>query len=73
MFAVDVPKLRGKIAERGFNLTGLAKEIGVDRNTLSKYLRTPEKMPIGILDALTKALCDTPEEVRSIFFCGKLT
>ena len=48
MVRIDVPKVRGKMAERGFNITSMAMRLGVSRNTLSGYLETPEKMPYSL-------------------------
>lgn len=72
MFNVNVPKLRGKIAERGYNLTTLADELQVNRTTLSRYLAAPERMPYGIINLLARQLCETPEEAEQIFFAPDL-
>ncbi len=69
MVHIDVPKVRGKMAEKGFTITSLANHIGVDRNTLSGYLKTPEKMPYSIVSTLASAICDDAREAESIFFC----
>lgn len=46
MFKININKVKGKMAEKGFNNTSLAKEISISRNTLSSYLNNPEKLLI---------------------------
>lgn len=72
MVHVDIPKLRGKMAERGYTITSLSTELGISRNTLSSYLDTPEKIPYSIISAMAVALCETTEEASSIFFVPTL-
>lgn len=72
MAKIDVPKVRGKIAERGLTLTALSKKIGISRNTLANYLEFPEKMPYGVMSDMAEILCDTPEEATIIFFASNL-
>ena len=66
---IDVLKVRGKMAERGFTITSLAERLGINRNTLSSYLETPGKTPYSVVSSMAAALCDTAEEASSIFFC----
>lgn len=72
MVHVDVPKVKGKMAERGFTITSLAEKLEVDRNTLSSYLKAPEKMPYAVVSDMAELLCDTAEEAKSIFFAPDL-
>lgn len=72
MARVDVPKVRGKMAEKGFTIGSLSEKLEVDRNTLSSYLKSPEKMPYAIVSRMADLLCDTPEEAKSIFFATDL-
>lgn len=65
---IDVPKVRGKMAEHGYTITSLSKKLGINRNTLSLYLETPEKTPYNIVAALAEILCSSSEEASSIFF-----
>lgn len=67
MYSVDTPKIRGKMSERGYTITSLAKQIGINRNTLSSYLEAPENIPYGKLSIMAELLCDTPDEASSIF------
>ena len=68
MVFVDVPKLRGKMAERGYNITSISEDIGVNRNTMSSYLENPEKMPYSVVAKLADILFDTRSEAAGIFF-----
>lgn len=68
MIRVDVPMLRGKMAEKGFTITSISDEIRVNRNTFSGYLEQPEKMPYSVIAALAELLCDSYEEACKIFF-----
>lgn len=72
MVKIDVPRVKGKMAERGFTISSLSKKLGINRNTLSSYLETPEKIPYAIVSAMADALCDTPEEASAIFFARDL-
>lgn len=67
MFKININKVKGKMAEKGFNNTSLAKEISISRNTLSSYLNNPEKTPYYILAKLAECLCDTEKEATEIF------
>lgn len=69
---VDIPKVRGKMAECGFNLTSMSNRLGINRNTLSAYLDTPSKMPYGIISDMASVLCETVEEATAIFFAPDL-
>lgn len=68
MVHIDVPKVRGKMAERGYTITSLSNELGINRNTLSAYLEAPEKIPYIVISGMAVALCDTANEAASIFF-----
>lgn len=72
MVFVDVPKLRGKMAERGYNITSMSESLGVSRNTMSAYLENPEKMPYRVVAKLADILCDTQDEAAGIFFADDL-
>lgn len=72
MISVNVPKLRGKIAERGLDMTSLSGKLGISRNTLALYLKNPGKMPYNIVDDMANILCDNADEAASIFFDANL-
>ena len=72
MARIDVPKVKGKMAERGYTITSLAEILGIDRNTLASYLKTPEKTPYAVVSDMAGLLCDSAEEASSIFFAMDL-
>lgn len=72
MVHVDIPKVKGKMAERGYTITSLAKELGVSRSTLSNYLDDPKKIPYSIISDMANLLCDTSEEASAVFFAPDL-
>lgn len=65
---VNIPKLRGKIAECGYNNTSFSKALNINRNTLSHYMKNPDSIPYGVLIDMARLLCDDNEEVARIFF-----
>ena len=69
---VDVPKVRGKMAERGFTITSMSDRLGISRNTLSLYLENPNRMPYKVISDMAGALCDTADEAATIFFAPHL-
>lgn len=72
MVSIDIPKVRGKMAERGYTITSLSERLGINRNTLSAYLETPGKTPYSVVSDMAVALCDTADEAASIFFATSL-
>lgn len=72
MFYLDIQKLKGKMAEKGYTITSLSEKLGISRNTLANYMRNPGKFPYETLEAISILLFDSPEEVTSILFAQKL-
>lgn len=72
MAYIDVPKVKGKMAECGYTISSLAEKLGINRNTLSSYLETPEKTPYNIVSRMAEVLCSSSEEASSIFFAHDL-
>ena len=72
MARIDVQKVKGKMAERGYTKSSLSKKLGINRNTLVSYLNTPEKTPYNVVSAMADVLCDSPEEACAIFFARDL-
>ncbi len=68
MFHVDVDKLLGKIKERRFTIKSLSDAIGISRNTLSEYIKNPEKLPYDVINKIVSVLHLDCEESMSIFF-----
>lgn len=69
---VDIPKVRGKMAERGYTVTSMSEHLGINRNTLATYLENPNKMPYKVISNMADALCDTADEASAIFFAPNL-
>lgn len=66
---VNVNKLKGKIVEKGFNITELAKKIGIDPSTLYRKLgNNGTALTIKEADMIVKSLNLTLAEANSIFF-----
>jgi len=63
----DTAKLKGKIAENNLTQEELAKEIGMDRSTLNRRLKTGESFTIGEANRLVVALKLTRDEAVKIF------
>lgn len=72
MVHIDVPKVRGKMAERGYNLTSLSNYLGISRVTLRAYFEFPDKTPYGVMSKMASALCDSTQEASAIFFAPDL-
>ena len=72
MVHIDIPRVKGKMAERGFTITSLSELLGIDRNMLPTYLNTHEKVPYSIVSDVAGLLCDSEDEAVS-FFCTGLT
>lgn len=70
MVHVDVPKVRGKMAEKGYTITSLSERLGINRCTLSSYFDTPGKMPYTVVSDMASILCDSVEDAASIFFAS---
>lgn len=70
MATVDIPRVRGRMAEKGYSITSLSGILKISRNTLSAYFDHPQKMPYDVVSELAAVLCDTPGEAKSIFLQG---
>lgn len=73
MFQINIGRVKGKIAEKGYNIGTLASVLGVDRNTVAKYMKNPEEMKYRTIVQLAECLCDDYDEAISIFFTKKVT
>lgn len=72
LYWVDIPRVKGKMAECGYNITTFAQEIGVSRNTMSSYLANPKTIPYDKLATMAELLCDSKHEAAQIFFASDL-
>lgn len=68
MYRVDIAKVRGKMGEKQISIKKLSEQLDIDRNTLTGYLKKPEKIPYNVLSNMATILCDNSEEARRIFF-----
>lgn len=73
MYEINVPKLRGKMTEKNYTISSLANTLGIDRNTLAKYLSIPSKMPYDVMVKIAECVCDGKQEAMDIFFANQLT
>lgn len=72
MGAIDIPLLKSKMAYHGYNISGLAEEIGVSRDTISNLLKEDNKPSYQVMNAIYYTLELTPEEGGAIFFNSDL-
>lgn len=70
---IDIPKVKGKMAEKGYNNCSLSEQLDINRNTLASYFLEPGKMPLDVVQRMAETLCDSHEEAVAIFFAPKLT
>lgn len=71
---VNVAKLRGKIAEKGYTINSLAKEIGVSKSTLyRKFAAEGDTFTIGEAGAIAKSLALDATEAQEIFLTFTVT
>lgn len=73
MCYVNSNKLKGKMAENGFNIGTLAKEIGVSRDTISNVFNGKTKPSYLIINQLFFTLKLSPEEIINIFFSKRIS
>ena len=65
---MNIPKLKGKMVEKGLNVETLAAKIGVDKSTLYRKLNECEKISIGDAQKIKLELDLTNDEAIDIFF-----
>ncbi len=73
MYFVDVPKLIGRMHEKGFNQTTFSKALGINRNTLHMYLSDYKRIPYEILSKMAAILSCDFDDATKIFFAKNLT
>lgn len=65
---LNILKLKGKIAENGLNITSLAKEIGLNRDTLYRRLANDgEKLTLDDIKKICGVLKINKEDTLDIF------
>lgn len=65
---INVAKLRGKIAEKGFSIYGFAERAGIERSGFYRKLSTAGNFSVKEANLIAAALELTAEEIISIFF-----
>ena len=45
MYRINIAKVKGKMGEKGYNISTLANSIEINRNTMAEYMRNPARMP----------------------------
>lgn len=65
---VNTRLLRGKIEEKGTNISEVAAKMGVDKATLYRRIQNSETFTIGEVGKITEILSLTKDEAVSIFF-----
>lgn len=63
-------KLRGKIAENGYTVTGFAKTLGMNPTTVFRKLENNGSFDRAELQAIRRSLKLTDDEFLGIFFSG---
>ena len=66
MFFINIPKIKGKIAEKGYSMTSFANAIGISRNTLYCYMMEPDRIPYFVMCNMAEILCDRRNEAAKI-------
>ena len=65
---VNTAMLRGKIVERGLDVSRVAERMGVDKSTLYRRIADGDTFTIGEASEITKILALSHEEAVAIFF-----
>lgn len=65
---MNIPKLKGKMAEKEINVESLAVAIDVDRSTMYRKLDAGEKFTIGEAQRIKDFLELSDDDAASIFF-----
>jgi len=68
LLQVDTEKLVGIIYGKKFSKSSFAKEIGLDRKTLSLYMSEPNRFTIKMINLMAQILVLKDEEFKGIFF-----
>lgn len=63
----DTLKLKGKIIEKGFTITSLAKHLGISKPTFSQKVNNKIRFSQDNIKDISKALELTSEEITTIF------
>ena len=67
--AVDIQKLKGRIVEKSKNVNEVAKEIGIDKSTLYRKIKTNgSTLTIKEVTAIAECLELNYDDIKAIFF-----
>jgi hypothetical protein len=70
---VNIPKLKGKMVEKGFTQARLGKAIGVSLSTINQRFRQGgDVFTVGEVERIAMALQMSQQDVNEIFFNGLL-
>lgn len=69
---INRAKLRGLIAEKGFNYASLARDCGATRDSISNLMRGVRLPSYRLMKGIAKSLEMTPEQAGQIFFATDL-
>ena len=65
---LNILKLKGRIAENGLNVTSLAREIGMNRDTLyRRFANEGERLTLGDIKKICGVLKINKEDTLDIF------
>lgn len=65
---VNINLLRGKIVERGTNVSDVAEKMGIDKTTLYRRIADGDAFTIGEAQKITDILNLSHDEAVAIFF-----
>ena len=69
IMAVDIQKLKGRIVEKSKNVNEVAKEIGIDKSTLYRKIKSNgANLTIKEVTAIAKCLQLSYDDIKAIFF-----
>ncbi len=67
--SVDIQKLKGRIVEKSKNVHEVAKEIGIDKSTLYRKIKSNgSTLTIKEVTAIAQCLQLSYDDIRTIFF-----
>ena len=70
---VNIPKLKGKMTEKGFTQARLAKSINVSLSTINqRFKQGGDAFTVGEVERIVMALQMSQQDVNEIFFNGLL-
>jgi DNA-binding phage protein len=70
---VNINKFKGKVVERGLNITKLAKKVGMDRSTFYRKMQNDgETFTVREVNSIVNVLGLSAEEALEIFFTNSV-